>query len=95
MERQALKILIAVMTTLLVAGLIALLVGMARTAKELSAQVGDITIAIPAGARMTGVGSADGRLYLSLDHADGSQSVLVLETATGKRLGEWRLEPAP
>lgn len=90
---RTLKLLIAVMTTLLVAGLIALIYGMARTTKEMSAQFGDVGLKLPAGTRLSGLSSGDGRLYLALDHADGGQSVLVLDAATGKRLGELRLEP--
>jgi len=92
---KALKILVGVMTTLLVVGLIVLVIGMARTAGDMSAQVGTRDVALPAGATVLETTAADGRLYLTLQHGDGRQSILVLNAQDGRPLGELRLVPGP
>lgn len=92
---RIIKILIIVMTTLLILGMIAFLIGMARTASKMSNKMGDIETAIPAGATLIDVAVGDKRLYLGLEKADGSQSVLVVSKATGRKIGELHLKPAP
>lgn len=92
---RALKILIIVMTSLLILGMVAFLVGMARTASKMSNKMGDIETAIPAGATLIDVAVEDKRLYLGLRHADGRQSVLVVSKATGRKIGELHLTPTP
>lgn len=91
---RALKILIAVMTTLLVIGLIALFVGIARTSKKLSESFSDVVVTVPADARIATFDVDDGRLYLRLEHADGRQSVMVLDAGSGRELGVISFEPA-
>lgn len=83
------------MTTLLLLGMIAFLIGMARTASKMSEKMGDIETAIPAGATLVDLAVADKRLYLGLRHADGRQSVLVVSKATGRKIGELHLMPTP
>lgn len=88
-----LKGLIFGMTTLLVVGLILLLIGMARTARDLSGPVGEGRIALPAGARVLEMAPAGDGLYLRVEEADGGQAILLLDKAK-QQVGRWSLEPA-
>lgn len=95
------------MTTLLVIGLILLVVGIARTSKELSDQgrqsaakavtgeLGDIAVELAPGDDLIDLTADNGRLYLAIRQADGGQAVIVLDAATGTRLGRLRLETGP
>lgn len=83
------------MTVLLVLGLIAFVIGMARTAGELAEGPGAVDVAVPAGAEVVGSSAGDGRLYLTLRHPDGRQSILVLDADDGRPLGELTLVAAP
>lgn len=88
-----LKGLIAVMTTLLVAGLVLLVVGMARTAKELGADAPAAgRIALPPGARVLEMAPEGDRLYLRIEEPDGRQAILLLDEAK-RPVGRWELEP--
>ncbi len=94
-----LKLLVGVMTTLLVIGLILLVVGIARTSRELTAQseqlaakIGDVPVVLAPGDKLIGVTADMGRLYLAVQHRDGRQSVLVLDGNSGERLGQLNLE---
>ena len=100
-----LKLLIWIMTGLLVIGLVLLVVGMARTASELSqaespaalagpAAFADIGLAIPEGARIAAMTTGEGRLFVALIDAGGRQSILVLDAGDGRRLGQISLAPA-
>lgn len=53
----------------------------------------DRRIAIPAGAEVAGMTSAGGRLVLRLRLADGGTALLMLDPATGRRLGRVTLVP--
>jgi hypothetical protein len=102
-----LKLLVGVMTTLLVIGLILLVVGIARTSKELSDQstqsagkiaagkMGDVAVKLAPGDDLIDLTADNGRLYLAIRQADGGQAVIVLDAVTGARLGRLRLEPGP
>ena len=97
-----LKLLVGVMTTLLVIGLILLVVGIARTSKELSgqseklaAQIGEVAVKLAPGDALIELTADNGRLYLGIRHGDGRQSVMVLDAATGARLGQFNLEAKP
>jgi hypothetical protein len=92
---KALKLLIIVMTTLLIGGLILLMVGMARTAGEMSETVGDIEIALPADAEIVSMNVNDGRIYALVKLSDGNRSVLVYETTTGRALGQIGIVTTP
>ncbi|NQV58953.1 MAG: hypothetical protein HQ502_04755 [Alphaproteobacteria bacterium] len=94
-----LKLLVGVMTTLLVIGLILLVVGVARTSKELSdqsaqltAKMGDVPIKLAPGDSLIDLTADNGRLYLAIRHQNGGQSVVVLDSKTGERLGQLNLE---
>ncbi len=97
-----LKLLVGVMTTLLVIGLILLVVGIAKTSKELTeqseaiaAKIGDVPVQLAPGDSLINLSADGGKLYLGLRHGDGSQSVLVLDGKTGEQLGRLKLETAP
>ncbi|MDP6689416.1 MAG: hypothetical protein QF384_07970 [Alphaproteobacteria bacterium] len=97
-----LKLLVGVMTTLLVIGLILLVVGIARTSKDLTeqsaqlaAKIGDLPVRIAPGDTLIDLTADGGKLYLGLRHRDGGQSVLVLDAKNGERLGRLKLEAAP
>lgn len=87
-----LKGLIAVMTTLLVVGLIVLVVGMARTAGELSEAPAAGRIALPSGARVLEMAPDGDRLYLRIEERDGRQAILLFDAAK-RPVGRWELEP--
>ncbi|MDP7549370.1 MAG: hypothetical protein QGF20_18935 [Alphaproteobacteria bacterium] len=94
-----LKLLVGVMTTLLVVGLILLVVGIARTSKDLSeqseqlaARMGDVAVKLAPGDTLIDLTADNGRLYLAIRHQDGGQSVVVLDKKTGERLGRLNLE---
>ncbi len=94
-----LKLLVGVMTTLLVIGLILLVVGIARTSKELggqsaqsAARIGEVTVKLAPGDTLVDLTSDNGRLYLAIRRADGRQVVVVLDSKTGERLGRLNLE---
>lgn len=90
------------MTSLLVIGLIALVVGIARTSGEMSENAaaaervfGEIEIALPADARVVDVNASGDRLSVRVADADGNERVVVFDLTTGQRLGVVRLVPGP
>jgi len=92
---RALKLLVLVMTTLLVLGLILLVVGLARTAGELGRGIGEVRVELPAGARIEEASLDGERLLLRLSGPGaGERTLLLVEVATGRRLGLLRLEEA-
>jgi hypothetical protein len=88
-----LKGLIAVMTGLLVIGLILLVVGMARTAGEMTPPPVNGRIALPAGARVLEMAPSGDALYLRIEEPGGGQAILLLD-GSKKQVGRWSLEPA-
>lgn len=52
-------------------------------------------IAIPKGARVAAMTAAANRLVLRLELPGGGQQILILDLASGRRLGTIALEPAP
>ena len=94
-----LKLLVGVMTTLLVIGLILLVVGIARTSKELTeqstqlaAEIGDVPVQLTPGDSLVDLTADNGHLYLTIRHKNGRQSVVVLDGKTGEHLGQLKLE---
>ncbi|MFP6749922.1 MAG: hypothetical protein VCD66_20300 [Alphaproteobacteria bacterium] len=91
-----LKLLVGGMTTLLVAGLILMVVGIAKTSKELSDQAamtfGDVPVKLAPGDTLIGLTADDGRLFLGIRHGDGRQSVKVLDAVSGAPVGQLFLE---
>ncbi len=89
---RGLKILIAVMTTLLVAGLIALVVGMIKTAREAKVAPGVHDVALPAGATVRQVATGEGQVLIWVSTAEG-EVLIVIDPATGKEISRLRLLP--
>ena len=94
-----LKLLVGGMTTLLVIGLILLVVGIARTSKDLTeqseqlaAKIGDVPVQIAPGDILLNASAAGEKLYLAIRHADGRQSVMVIDAMTGEVFGRLKLE---
>ncbi len=54
---------------------------------------GDVRITLPAGAEVAGTSTDRGRLIVHLRLAGGASRVLVIDLATGKRLGAIDLAP--
>jgi hypothetical protein len=94
-----LKLLVGVMTTLLVVGLILMVIGIAKTSKELTDQaaqnLGDRTIPLATGDTLINLSADDGRLYLGIRHKDGRQSIKIVDTKTRKVVGQYLLEAKP
>ena len=103
---RALKILIAVMTVLLIAGLTALVYGMVRTARQMSAKDtahtetvatrtgsdGIIDADLPPGAEIVDM-ALSGHLILLRLRIHGIEHLLTLDARTGERKGFLRLRP--
>ena len=102
---RKLKIAIAVMSVLLVAGFILLLVGIylqtqrvgkpAEGAKALIPPVGiygTMTLPVRAGAEVTHVLTDQGRLILHLRHPAGSE-IAIIDLSTGREIQRLRLVP--
>jgi hypothetical protein len=99
---RALRILVVVMGIMLVVGfaaLIAIIAGRisrggpapATTARAF----GSRAVEIPRGSRIEAMTAGPERLVLSLLLPDGGRQLLVIDLATGSRLGTIELQPAP
>ncbi len=94
--------MIWVMSILLVAGLIALVVGMARTAKNMGKEdtgvptkmhdIGTHEVTLPPGSRLISTAVDRGRIFLTLD-VSGKQIILILDAVSGAELGRLELVP--
>ena len=93
---RALKIVVAVLTGLIVIGLMLLVWGMARTAKRMT----DRSAAeprgyeLPAGAELVRSDLDDDRVLLHL-RIDGRDVLQVIDLTTGKLVRQLTLEPTP
>jgi len=87
------------MSVLLVAGLIALVVGIARTAGKAAAApqpIGELGFELPAGREIRQIGAADGRLFVAIAPPGAPvERVLVIDVASGRRLGSLSPVPGP
>ena len=87
------------MTTLLVVGLILLVVGIAKTTRELTQQaamkMGDVPVQVLPGETLINLTADEGRLYLGIRDAEGEQFIMVLDAATGAPIGRLLLEVKP
>jgi Family of unknown function (DUF6476) len=97
---RALKILVAVMGIVIVVGfgvVAAIIAG--RLARRQSANAAHAfagsTIDIPKGARIEAMTASSDRLILDLALPDGGRKIIVVDSATGARLGTIELRPAP
>jgi Family of unknown function (DUF6476) len=98
---RALKILVVVMGVMILAGFATLLVviagRMSRGAPEAASSqpFAASPIELPAGARIETIGAAGDRLVLDLVLPDGTRQLLIIDLATGRRLGAIPLRTAP
>ena len=76
----ALKISILVMTVLIIACVIALVIGIKRKADPLM-PLSDAVIELPAGARITGLSSDEDGVWLLVTEKEGQQSLRRLDEA--------------
>lgn len=102
---KALKVLVVVMGVLIVAGVITIVVTIVSRLSEKSKQgqqvvtvppavFGSLPIALPDGARVISVAADAGRLFVHIELGKGRSSVLVLDGASGARLGVLDFKPA-
>jgi hypothetical protein len=102
---RALKILVIVMGIMLVGGFVALIISTAYMTKHREttlsvpattrAPYAAPTIELPAGARIEAMALGADRLVLNIITPDGNRELLVLDLASGRRLGTIPLRAAP
>jgi hypothetical protein len=102
---RALRILVIVMGIILVGGFVALIISIAYMTKhrETALPVPATTrspyaapaIELPAGARIEAMALGADRLVLNIITPDGNRELLVLDLASGRRLGTIPLRAAP
>ena len=97
----ALRVLVVVMGVMLVAGVALLVVVIAGRVSHKAASTG-ITqpfaaapIDIPTGARIEAMSTGPDRVVLDIMLADGNRQLVVIDLATGRRLGTIPLRTAP
>jgi uncharacterized protein DUF6476 len=98
---RTLKILVVVMGVMILAGFATLLAviagrlsrGVSETASSQSFAASPIEI--PAGARIETLGAGGDRLVLDLVLPDGNRQLIIIDLATGRRLGAIPLRTAP
>ncbi len=106
MPARAMTVVVVVMGILIVAGLAALAVGIVRRATDAihSAEVPRAAgptaflaapIGLPKGAHVTAISTGTDRLVIAVALPDGSQELIVVDLATGRRLGMIPLHAAP
>jgi Family of unknown function (DUF6476) len=98
---RALKILVVVMGVMLVAGfaaLVAVIAGrVSRGGPAATAAHGFVSppIDIPRDARIEAMTAGPDRLILALVSSDGGRQLVIIDLATGTRLGTIELRPIP
>jgi hypothetical protein len=102
---RALKILVIVMGVMLVGGFVALIISIAYMAKHRGtiapvpaatrAPYAAPAIELPAGARIETMALGADRLVVNIITPDGNRELLVLDLASGRRLGTIPLRSAP
>jgi hypothetical protein len=96
---RALKILVVVMGIMLVVGFAALILVIAgrvshrRPEAAANHPLATTPIEIPRGARVEAMTTASDRLILDLVLPDGDREILLIDLATGARLGTIELRP--
>ncbi len=97
---RALKILVVVMGVMIVAGvavLVAVIIGRAAKpgggggVRDFAAPA----ITIPPDARIEAIGTGTDRVVVALVLADGSRQLVIIELASGRKLGTIALQPEP
>lgn len=96
---RALTIFVAVMGVAILVGfavVVATIAGrLARRESEGPHAFSAPAITIPKGARVAAMTAGESRLVLRLELPGGAQQILILDLASGRRLGTIALEPAP
>ena len=98
---RALKVLVVVMGVMLIVGFAALVAVIAGRVSRGGAPnaatrvFSSPTIDIPRGARIEAMTSAPDRLILALVLPEGGRQLLVIDLASGARLGTIELHPSP
>ncbi len=98
---RALRILVAVMGVMILAGVGVLIIVIAgrlppRHAAATSSQpLAAVPIELPAGARIETMAVGGDRLVLDIVLPDGNRQLLIIDLATGRRLGAIPLRAAP
>ena len=101
MPLRALKILVVVMGVMLVVGFAALIIGIAGKVSHRSPPVADrhaplsAALEIPRGARVEAMTTAQDRLILDLVLPDSARQIVLIDLATGARVGTIALHPGP
>ncbi|MCK6449635.1 MAG: DUF6476 family protein [Alphaproteobacteria bacterium] len=90
-----LKILVAVMAVLLVAGFGVLVGGIAMQAKRADAGFGSAEVTLPAGARVVETTASGDRVVLRVALPDGEERLYVLDAASGRTVGTIAIKRAP
>jgi hypothetical protein len=97
---RALKILVVVMSVMLAAGFAALVAGIAVRASRSGSSAATRAFAprpidIPRGARIEAMTTGADRLIIGLELPDGNRQLLIIDLATGARIGAIELHPTP
>jgi len=98
---HAVKILVVVMGVMILAGVAILIIVIAgrlpsrHAAATASQPFAAAPIELPAGARIESMGVATDRLVLNLVLPDGNRQLVLIDLATGRRLGIIPLRIAP
>lgn len=95
---RALKILVGVMAVMIVAGVALLIVAIADRVSRRAPSSAPFTaapIALPAGARVETLSVGGNRLVVDIVLPDGNRQLLVIDLATGARLGAIPLQSGP
>ena len=91
MNLGALKILVAVLGVLLVAGVVGLIVAIGmRPSHRASPPVAAFTappVTLPQGAKIEAVGAGSDRIVLDIVLLDGKRQLIVLDATTGRQIG--------
>jgi hypothetical protein len=95
---RTLKILVAVMGVMLVLGvavLAAIIAGRLKGTGSAAASFAAPAIDLPQGAHIEAMTAGSDRLIVDLALADGARQLIVIDLASGRKLGTIPLRPAP
>jgi len=95
---RALKILVAVMGIMLIGGfavLVAVIAGRLSRGANIPRSLPAAAVDIPSGARIEAMAAGTDRLVLGLVLPEGRRQLVVIDLATGSRLGTIELRAAP
>jgi Family of unknown function (DUF6476) len=98
---RALKILVVIMALMIFAGVVVLIIVIAgrlqprHAARTSSQPFAAAPIALPAGARIETMSVGSDRLVVDIVLPDGNRQLVIIDLATGHRLGTIPLRTAP